>query len=79
MQRSLDGLYSEVTRGDAAPTAAQRSVTDSVQRTLTNLLADWRQLQADLPELNKRLHAAGLATVRPDLAPPRDANEADLD
>jgi hypothetical protein len=79
VQRDLDALYTEVTRGDAAPTAAQHSATESSQRTLANLLTDWRQLQADLPELNKRLHAAGLAAVRADLAPPRDANEADLD
>jgi hypothetical protein len=76
-QEQISGLYSEVTRADAAPTAAQRAATDSLQDKLTGVLTTWQQLQADLPELNKRLQAAKLAPIRTDLAPPRDADLAD--
>ena len=55
----------------------QRAATDGAQTKLTGLLAKWQQLQADLPELNKRLQAAKLTPIRTDLAPPRDANIAD--
>jgi hypothetical protein len=77
MQEQISGLYAEVTRADAAPTAAQRAATDSLQDKLTGELTTWQQLQADLPELNKRLQAAKLAPIRTDLAPPHDANLAD--
>ena len=79
MQEQISGLYAEVTRADAAPTAAQRAATDIVQDKLTGVLTTWQQLQADLPELNKRLQAARLTPIRTDLAPPRDANLADED
>jgi len=77
LQEEISGLYTEVTRADAAPTAAQRAATDGAQTKLTGLLTKWQQLQADLPELNKRLQAAKLTPIRTDLAPPRDANLAD--
>jgi len=40
-------------------------------------MGTWQRLQADLPDLNKRLKAAKLTPIRPDLAPPRDENLAD--
>ncbi|MGH8133945.1 MAG: DUF6165 family protein [Steroidobacteraceae bacterium] len=79
VQQHVDTLYTEVTRGDAAPTAAQRSAAMSAQRTFAGLLADWRGLQGDLPELNQQLRSAGLAPIRADLPPPRDLNAADED
>jgi photosystem II stability/assembly factor-like uncharacterized protein len=77
VQRHLATLYSEVIRADAAPTAAQRDATAATHEALTDVLDGWRKLQADLPDLNGRLRAAGLAPVRADLAPPRDVNVAD--
>jgi hypothetical protein len=77
LQEQISGLYAEVTRADAAPTAAQRAATDSLREKLNGVLTAWRQLQSDLPELNKRLQAARLSPIRTDLAPPRDANLAD--
>jgi hypothetical protein len=77
VQEQIAGLYAELRRGDAAPTAPQLAATDSLQGTLGGLLDNWKTLQADLPDLNKRLRAAQLAPIRTDLPPPRDTNLAD--
>jgi hypothetical protein len=77
VQEQVAGLYTEVTRADAAPTVAQLAATDTLQGKVTGLLDSWQKLQADLPDLNKRLREAKLAPVRTDLAPPRDVNLAD--
>ena len=77
VQENIAALYADVTRGDAAPTAAQLSATETAARELTGLQGSWQKLQADLAELNKRLRAAKLAPVRADLPPPRDRNVAD--
>jgi len=77
LQEQISGLYGELTRGDAAPTAAQLAATDSLQGKLAPLLDDWQKLQAELPELNRQLRAAKVAPIRTDLAPPRDVNFAD--
>ena len=77
VQEHVAGLYAEVTRADAAPTAAQVSATEEAQQALPRLLGDWQKLQADLPDLNRRLQAAKLAPVRAELPPPRDPNLAD--
>jgi len=75
----INTLYTEVTRADAAPTAAQMSASAAAEAALSGLLTTWRQLQADLPTLNKRLRAAKIAQIRADLPPPRDLNAADED
>ncbi len=77
LQEQIAGLYAELARGDAAPTAAQLAAADTLQGKLTGVLAKWQALQADLPELNKQLRAAKLGAIRTDLAPPRDMNIAD--
>jgi len=77
VQEQIAGLYAELTRGDGEPTAAQAAATTAVEGTLARLMETWQKLQADLPELNKRLTGARLAPIRTDLAPPRDANLAD--
>jgi hypothetical protein len=79
LQGFIAALYTDVTRGDAAPTAAQVNATATLQQALTVLLRTWQQLQADLPALNARLRAARLAPIRADLPPPRDLNVADAD
>ena len=77
LQEQIAGLYTEVTRGDGEPTAAQFAAAATAQGTLAGLLGSWQKLQAELPDLNKHLKASKLAPVRTDLAPPRDANLAD--
>jgi len=79
VQGDIATLYTEVTRGDAAPTTAQVNATATLQQALTGLLSSWRQLQAELPALNARLLAGKLAPIRADLPPPRDLNAADRD
>jgi hypothetical protein len=77
VQEQIAGLYAELTRGDGEPTAAQVAATTTAQGTLAGLMETWGKLQADLPDLNKRLTTARLAPIRTDVAPPRDANIAD--
>ncbi|HUJ53425.1 MAG TPA: hypothetical protein VLX08_07700, partial [Steroidobacteraceae bacterium] len=79
VQQHLATLYMEVTRADAAPTAAQLAATQASERALAPLLAEWQKLQADLPALNQGLRAAKLAPIRAQLPPPRDPNVADED
>ncbi|HYL02141.1 MAG TPA: hypothetical protein VEU54_01860 [Steroidobacteraceae bacterium] len=77
LQGHLDTLYSQVIRADAAPTRAQLDATAATEKALTGALDTWRQLQADLPELNRRLRSAGFGPIQAELAPPRDVNVAD--
>jgi photosystem II stability/assembly factor-like uncharacterized protein len=79
LQGFIATLYTDVTRGDAAPTAAQVNATARLQQALTGLLSTWQQLQADLPALNARLRAAKLAPIRAEIPPPRDLSAADRD
>ena len=79
VQGHISALYAELLRGDAPPTAAQLAATAIARESLAGLLAEWRGLQAQLPDLNRQLRAARLAPVRADLAPPRDVNAADED
>ncbi|MGO9802576.1 MAG: WD40/YVTN/BNR-like repeat-containing protein [Steroidobacteraceae bacterium] len=77
VQGHISGLYAELLRGDAAPTSAQLAATATAREELGRLLTGWRQLQSEVVELNRRLKSAGLAPLKPDLAPPRDADLAD--
>jgi hypothetical protein len=79
LQGFIATLYTDVTRGDAAATAAQVNATARLQQALTGLLSTWQQLQADLPALNARLRAAKLAPIRAEIPPPRDLSAADRD
>jgi photosystem II stability/assembly factor-like uncharacterized protein len=79
VQAHIAELYAELNRGDGAPTAAQRAATDSLEGSLQRLLGEWRQLQADLPALNRQLRAAKLTAIRTDLPAPRDLDVADED
>ncbi len=79
VQDRLSTLYTQVTQADAAPTAAQASAAQAAAAASAQLLRTWQQLQDDLPALNARLRTQKLAEVRPDLPPPRDVNQADVD
>jgi photosystem II stability/assembly factor-like uncharacterized protein len=76
-QSNVDTLYKQVVKGDAAPTAALRAASDSEVAKLTPLLARWKQLQTELPTVNKALRAAHLGAIRAELPPSRDQNVAD--
>ena len=77
VQAHLATLYTTVTAGAAAPTAAQVAAAGAAGQEVEKLEQQWQQLQATLPVLNQTLRRAGLATVRTDMAPPRDLNVAD--
>jgi hypothetical protein len=77
VQSQVETLYKDVVRADAAPTAAQISASEAVQKKALPLLETWNQLQSELPALNKKLRSAGLTPVRPELPAPRDLNVAD--
>jgi len=77
VQDHLSTLYAEVTRADAAPTAAQRTACEAAEAALADLLAAWRQLESELPALNSGLKALRLTEIRAELPPARDPNLAD--
>jgi hypothetical protein len=77
VQGHMETLYKDVVRADAAPTAAEISASEAVQKKAMPLLETWNQLQSELPALNKKLRSAGLTPVRPELPAPRDLNVAD--
>jgi len=77
VQEHIATLYTEVTRSDAAPTAAQLSAGEAAEKALQSLTSEWNQLQRDLPALNARLRGAKLTPVRADQLPARDLNMAD--
>jgi hypothetical protein len=79
VQEHLGTLYTAVTSGAAAPTAAEVAATRSAAEDVERLEQQWQQLQAGLPALNKTLRQARLAPVRTGLAPPRNLNAADED
>jgi flagellar biosynthesis/type III secretory pathway chaperone len=76
-QSNVDTLYKQVVKGDAAPTAALRAASDSEAAKLAPLSARWKQLQTELPAVNKALRAAHRKEIRAELPPPRDQNVAD--
>jgi hypothetical protein len=79
VQGQIEALYNDVLKGDAAPTAVQARASEAAQGKLAPLLETWKQLQSELPALNRKLRSARLAPVRPELPPPRDLNVADED
>jgi hypothetical protein len=79
VQENLGMLYTAITGGAAAPTAAEVAAARSAAQKVDRLEQQWQQLQAALPALNKTLRRAHLAPVRTGLAPPRDLNAADED
>ncbi len=77
LQEQIDTLYKQVVQADAAPTTTQLQATAGAETKLTPLLETWKQLQTQLPGVNKALRAARLGALRPDLPPPHDRNMAD--
>jgi photosystem II stability/assembly factor-like uncharacterized protein len=60
----LATLYGVIEGADAEPTAQAAAAVVETHKALDARLGEWRQLQArDLPALNERLRASGLAAV----------------
>jgi photosystem II stability/assembly factor-like uncharacterized protein len=77
VQAHIATLYTIVTNGAAAPTAAEITAAHAAARDVEKLEQQWQQLQKGLPALNQTLRRAKLETIRTGLAPPRDLNAAD--
>jgi len=62
---AIGGLYGELERSDAAPTAAQLTAIDATEKDFSAVLKLWQDFQsADLPALNRQLKSAGLAELQ---------------
>jgi photosystem II stability/assembly factor-like uncharacterized protein len=62
---SIAGLYGELDRSDAAPTAAQLAAIDLAEKDSAAVLKQWQEFQAtDLPALNRQLKSAGVAELK---------------
>ena len=75
-------LYNSFESADAAPTKAQSVVAANLAEEFQETFERWeKRLKTDLPDLNRRLKAAGLAELTPDTKPnqPDEADELDLD
>jgi hypothetical protein len=77
VQEHIATLYTIVTNGAAAPTAAEIAAAHTASQGVEKLEQQWEQLQKGLPGLNQTLRRARLETVRTGMAPPRDLNVAD--
>ena len=62
---AIAGLYGEIDRADAAPTAAQLAAIDATEKDFSAVLKLWQEFQAtDVPALNRQLKSAGLTELR---------------
>jgi hypothetical protein len=73
-------LYGQVISADAAPTKVQVTAADAAMTEWRSLAAEWERLRSkDIAVLNAALRHAGNKVLRADLAPPHDADQADLE
>ncbi|MGB7586000.1 MAG: glycoside hydrolase [Terriglobales bacterium] len=63
-----DGLYTEVDRADAAPTAAQAAAATAAEQDASALMKEWEEMKtADLAALNTQLRIANLPELKVEL------------
>jgi len=63
--RTVNSLYAEVDRADAAPTAAQGEAAGAIENEGAGVLKQWEELKStDLPALNGVLRGASLPEIR---------------
>ena len=80
VNESVSGLYTAVGQVDAAPTAAQLSAADALEKEAPGLLQRWQSvIGSDLPALNRELKAAGLPEINPDRSPSQQDSGMDQD
>jgi photosystem II stability/assembly factor-like uncharacterized protein len=59
------GLFSNVERADAAPTASTLSAINEIAEKAKSVAEEWKTIESqDLPALNQQLEAAGLAKIQ---------------
>jgi hypothetical protein len=62
---AIAGLYAELDRSDAAPTAAQVTAIAATEKDSSAVFKLWQDFKStDLPELNRQLKAAGLPELQ---------------
>ncbi|HTT33700.1 MAG TPA: glycoside hydrolase [Methylomirabilota bacterium] len=77
---AIAGLYAEIDRSDAAPTAAQTAAIDAAQKDFSAVLKLWKDFQStDVPALNAQLKAAGLPELQLSATPQAAGDEDDGD
>jgi len=77
---AIAGLYAEIDRSDAAPTAAQLAAVETAQRDFATVTKLWKDFQStDVPALNKQLKSAGLPELQLSATPHGAADEDDGD
>lgn len=58
------GLYGQVGQADAAPTVAQQNGAEHLSAESKEVLKRWEKIKStSLPELNRKLTAAGLPAI----------------
>jgi photosystem II stability/assembly factor-like uncharacterized protein len=76
----LATLYGQVTSADAAPTTVQGTAADATVTDWRSLAVQWERLKSqDIAALNAALRHAGSKVLRAELAPPHDADQADME
>jgi hypothetical protein len=80
LNADLASLYGQVTGADAAPTTAQSNCAAAAVAAWRPLATEWERLKGkDIAVLNVALRRAGRPLLRAELAPPHDADQADLE
>jgi hypothetical protein len=69
-------LYKEVGQSDTAPTPAQMQALAKLEQELGPLMQRWKQIDANLTQLNSQLKNAQLPPVNPELKPETQAAQA---
>ncbi|HKW62632.1 MAG TPA: hypothetical protein VJN89_08820 [Candidatus Acidoferrum sp.] len=77
---AIAGLYGELDRSDAAPTAAQLAAIESTEKDFSAVLKLWQEFQAtDVPALNRQLKSAGMTELHLEAAVPTSAGDGGND
>lgn len=77
---AIAGLYSELDRADAAPTAAQLSAIDATEKDFSAVVKLWQEfLATDVPALNRQFKSAGLTELHLDAKTPSNTEEGGND
>ena len=72
-------LYGQIGAADVAPTAVQAEAAEQVDRDLGTALATWRELAAQVPDLDRKLENKGLPALDLDAEPSGPAPSGDVE
>ncbi len=77
---TINTLYEQVGRADAAPTTAQSAEAAKIERDAADVMQRWNELKnRDLAALNKQLKATGTPAINPEEQPQSQQDEGDED